>query len=237
MRLKNKVLPLIAGLMFMGCSNNMERGEVVRGVTTQEEQQALTAYDIQAQLTEGNKRFVRGELTNRDYREQVKLSEEVQFPKSVILSCLDSRVPVETVFDLGIGDAFVARVAGNISNEDILGSLEYATEVSGAKLVVVLGHENCGAVKSAKDGVELGNITPLLSKITPAVESVEGREDLGSYSDKELVNEISRENVVLTMENLRKESSIIKGLEEEGKVKIVGGIYEMATGEVRWLDL
>jgi len=188
-------------------------------------------------LTEGNERFVRGELTNRDYQEQVKLSEGAQYPKSVILSCIDSRVPVETIFDLGIGDAFVARVAGNISNEDILGSLEFATEVSGAKLVVVLGHESCGAVKSAEADVKLGNITPLLSKIKPAVENIREKENLKDLPNLELVNEISRENVVLTIENLREESPILNSLEEEGKIKIVGGIYEVDSGRVRWLDL
>jgi len=237
MKLKKIILPVVAGAMFMGCSNTMDNRETIRSVTTQEEQQALTASDVQFQLTEGNERFVRGELTNRDYQEQVKLSEGAQYPKSVILSCIDSRVPVETIFDLGIGDAFVARVAGNISNEDILGSLEFATEVSGAKLVVVLGHESCGAVKSAEADVKLGNITPLLSKIKPAVENIREKENLKDLPNLELVNEISRENVVLTIENLRKESPILNSLEEEGKIKIVGGIYEVDSGRVRWLDL
>lgn len=237
MKFKKIILPVIAGAMFIGCSNTMDNRETIRNVTTQEQQQALTAYDVQLQLTEGNERFVRGELTNRDYQEQVKLSEGAQYPKSVILSCIDSRVPVETIFDLGIGDAFVARVAGNISNEDILGSLEFATEVSGAKLVVVLGHESCGAVKSAEADVKLGNITPLLSKIKPAVENIREKENLKDLPNLELVNEIARENVVLTIENLRKESPILNSLEEEGKIKIVGGIYEVDSGRVRWMDL
>ena len=237
MKLKKIICPIIIGIMFIGCSNTMDTTDTVKNITTQEEQQTLTAYDVQAQLEEGNERFIKGELTDRDYQSQAKLSEEGQYPKSVILSCIDSRVPVETIFDLGIGDAFVVRVAGNISNEDILGSLEYATKVSGAKLVVVLGHEDCGAIKSAEADVKLGNITSLLDKIKPAVENVKNREGLSNLTSEELTNTISKENVILTIENLRKESPILNNLEEEGKIKIVGGIYEVSTGKVRWLDL
>src|SRR4249919_2439137 len=138
-------------------------------VLTAEEQQALTPDMVIQSLKDGNKRFVNNDVTARDHSAMVRNASSGQFPKAVILSCLDSRVPVEDVFDKGIGDLFVARVAGNFANDDILGSMEYGCKVSGAKLILVLGHESCGAIKSAIDNVKLGNITAMLSKIKPAV--------------------------------------------------------------------
>lgn len=143
---------------------------LVESVLTKEEQDRLTPDKVLELLEEGNRRFVSGTLTSRDHSKQVREATKGQYPKAIILSCVDSRVPVEDVFDRGIGDVFVARVAGNFSNTDILGSMEFACKVSGSKLVLVLGHEHCGAVKGAIDGVELGNITPMLENIKPAVE-------------------------------------------------------------------
>src|SRR6056297_4301711 len=146
---------------------------LIEKVLTAKEQANLTPNSVIKSLKEGNERFVSGELTARDHTEQIRKTVGGQFPKAVILSCVDSRVPVEDIFDKGIGDIFVARVAGNFVNEDILGSMEFGCKVSGSKLVVVMGHEHCGAVKSAIDDVEMGNITALLSNIKPAVERAE----------------------------------------------------------------
>lgn len=237
MKLKHKILITMAAVGLMGCANTDTGNGAMGSVTTLEQQQAVSPAEVLSELTEGNERFVRGNMVNYDYESQVELSQESQYPKSVILSCLDSRIPVETIFDLGIGDAFVARVAGNIANEDILGSMEFATEVSGAKLVAVIGHTSCGAIKGADAEVELGNLTPLLEKIQPAVENVRGSGDHHQCSHDEIVDKIAAENVVLTIDNIRENSPVIRGLEEQGKIKIVGGMYDMTTGRVEWLDI
>lgn len=206
-------------------------------VLTKEEQEKLTPQQILGILKQGNEEFVSDNLTIRNNTERVRDAALGQYPKAVILSCLDSRVPVEDVFHRGIGDIFVARVAGNIVNEDILGSMEYACKVSGSKLIVVLGHEYCGAVKSAIDDVKLGNITPLLSKIQPAVRSAKA-----SYSgDKtsknpEFVEEVCNHNVLHTMNEIRAKSSILKEMEQKGEIKIVGGVYHMKSGRVDFFN-
>ncbi len=206
----------------------------VGGVITQAEQAALTPDDVIQILREGNERYVNNDLTNRDYVQQVNNAVSGQFPEAIILSCVDSRVPVEYVFDKGIGDVFVARVAGNFVNEDILGSMEFATKVSGSKLVLVLGHEHCGAVKAAIDDVKLGNITPMLSKITPSVEAVDYEGERTS-KNKEFVDMVCETNVLKTIEQIRTDSPIMAEMEENGEIKIVGGIYDLDTGEVTFL--
>ena len=150
-------------------ADNYLQSPLVEKVTTAEEQRALSPDTILQRLKEGNKRFAQNNITARDHSKMVRATAGGQYPKSVVLSCLDSRIPVEDVFDKGIGDMFVARNAGNIVNEDVLGSMEFACKVSGAKLILVLGHSNCGAIKSAIDDVQMGNITAMLAKIKPAV--------------------------------------------------------------------
>jgi len=205
---------------------------------TKENQEKLTPASVLSDLLEGNKRFVEGNNESVDYLEQVKQTESGQFPKAVILSCIDSRVPVELLFDQSIGDVFVARVAGNFENVDILGSMEYSCKVAGSKLVFVLGHESCGAVKAACDGVELGNITEMLSKIKPAVQmaskTVVGETNSlnKAFVDKAIVN-----NVKLTIDRVREKSPILKEMEEKGEIKIVGGVYHLSTGKVEMLEL
>ncbi|PCE66346.1 carbonic anhydrase family protein [Sediminicola luteus] len=207
---------------------------LIEDVLTQAEQDALTPTMVLTALEEGNKRFRSNDLTARNHSEMVRKSTLQQFPKAIVLSCVDSRVPVEDVFDRGIGDIFVARVAGNFVNEDILGSMEFATKVSGAKLVLVMGHEHCGAVKASIDQVELGNITPMLSKIWPAVVAVDYEGDRSS-KNQGFVEKVCESNVRLTMENIRSQSPIMKELEAEGAIKIVGAVYNMATGKVELL--
>ncbi|MBZ9777767.1 carbonic anhydrase [Psychroflexus sp. CAK8W] len=204
-------------------------------IITKQEQEALTPDRVLKDLLEGNKRFTSDEFHSRDYNAMKVSATGGQYPKAIILSCVDSRVPVETVFDQGIGDVFVARVAGNFENTDILGSMEYACKVAGSKLVFVLGHESCGAVSAACDGVELGNITHLLKNLKPAVEAVEtdGKRD---STNKEFVHDVVQKNVELTMDRVREKSSILKSMEEKEEIKIVGGVYSLQTGEVELLS-
>jgi len=204
-------------------------------VMTKELQQAKTPEQVLEVLKTGNGKFVKGDLTFTDYPKQIMQTSQGQFPTAVVLSCLDSRVPVEKVFDLGVGDVFVARVAGNIINPDILASMEYGCKVVGSKLIVVLGHTECGAVKAAIDNVELGNITELLAKIKPAVDSSSSFEGEKTSKDKGYVNKVTDENVELAIVNIRKNSPILKEMEEKGEIDIVGGLYDVNTGAVTFM--
>ncbi len=207
---------------------------LVEDVLSQEEQDALTPDMVIQSFKEGNDRFMRNDLTARNHSEQVRKSTYAQYPKAIVLSCVDSRVPVEDVFDRGIGDIFVARGAGNFVNEDILGSMEFACKVSGSKLILVMGHEHCGAVKAAVDDVKLGNITPMLSKIRPAVESI-GYEGDRTSGNAEFVRMACESNVRNTLEKIREESPILNEMEEKEQIKILGAIYDMDSGKVTFL--
>jgi len=193
---------------------------------TKTTQDNLTPKDAHNILVEGNKRFTQNLKAQRDLQAQVLATSKGQYPFAVILSCIDSRVPAELVFDQGIGDVFSARVAGNIINEDILGSMEYACKVAGSKIVVVMGHSKCGAVTSACKHVELGNITALLDKIQPAVNAVDEE-----MSDAK-VEKVAAMNVKLSIERIRKESSILSDMEKEGQIEIVGAMYNVTDGTV-----
>ncbi|CAM4372101.1 carbonic anhydrase [Pedobacter westerhofensis] len=207
-------------------------------ILTKDEQARLKPADVLARMKKGNIDFMKDNLTVRNTTSRVRKASLGQYPKAVVLSCLDSRVPVEDIFHSGIGNLFVVRVAGNIINEDILGSMEYACKVSGAKLVFVLGHEYCGAIKSAIDGFQLGNITALLRKIQPAVLSSKA-----SFSGKALssnpafVEEVCDENVKLSIEAIRRRSSVLKEMESKGEIMIVGGVYDMNSGKVEIREL
>src|SRR5580765_980822 len=206
---------------------------MVQAQTSKEEQSALTPDKVLADLMEGNARFVSDNVRAQEIKKRIGRSADGQYPKAVILSCLDSRVPVELVFDQGIGDLFVGRVAGNIEDQDQLGSMEFATKVSGAKLVFVLGHTACGAIKGACDGAELGNLTGLLAKIRPAVDAVQGfKPEERTSANKEFVEKVIEENVRQTIADIRKDSPVLAELESSSKIKIVGGIYDLHTGKV-----
>ena len=204
-------------------------------VLTAEEQKALTPDMVIQSLKDGNARFVRNDLTARDHSAMVRNASLGQYPKAVILSCLDSRVPVEDVFDKGIGDLFVGRVAGNFVNADLLGSMEFGCKVSGAKVILVLGHEACGAIKAAIDNVKMGNITEMLTKIQPAV--AKSRDFPGEKSAKNdaYVEYVAKNNVLNTMETIKKRSPILKGMADTGEIKIIGAYYNLKTGEVIFL--
>jgi len=201
-------------------------------VITAEQQKALTPDSVLQSLKDGNKRFVNNNVTARDHSSLVRSASFGQFPKAVILSCLDSRIPVEDVFDKGIGDIFVARVAGNIINDDILASMEFGCKVSGAKLIVVLGHSSCGAVKAAIDNVKLGNITTLLNKIKPAVMRSQNYTGEKTSKNEEFTDLVGRNNVLNSIELIKSKSPILKQMLEKGEIKIEGAYYDMKTGEV-----
>lgn len=206
-----------------------------KNIITKQEQEALTPDEVFKDLMEGNRRFTSEEFHSRDYNAMKVSATAGQYPKAIVLSCVDSRVPVETVFDQSIGDIFVARVAGNFENTDILGSMEFACKVAGSKLVFVLGHESCGAISAACDGVELGNITEMLKNLKPAVDSAETKGDRNS-SNKDFVHNVVQKNVELTIDRVREKSPILKSMEEKGDIKIVGGVYSLQTGKVDLLS-
>ena len=195
--------------------------------TTKDIQTGMTPAEAVQQLKAGNERFLSGKTLARDFCREISETATGQFPFAAILGCIDSRATAEQLFDQGVGDLFNARVAGNIVNEDILGSLEYACNVAGAKLILVLGHTACGAVTAATQRVELGNITALLSKITPVVDSLE---------KGVAVDEVAEYNVKHSIERIRKESAILKDMEQAGRILIKGAMYDVATGKVRFLD-
>ncbi len=205
-------------------------------VITAEQQKALTPDTVLQILKDGNKRFANNNVTARDHSSLVRNASFGQFPKAVILSCLDSRIPVEDVFDKGIGDIFVARVAGNIINADILASMEFGCKVSGAKLIVILGHSSCGAVKAAVDNVKLGNITSLLNKIKPAVMKSQNYTGEKSSKNEEFTDLVARNNVLNSIEIIKSQSPILKQMIENGEIKIVGAYYNMKTGEVDFIQ-
>jgi carbonic anhydrase len=203
---------------------------------TKEQQQQLKPEDVVNRLIQGNTDFTKDNLTIRNTTERVRRAALAQYPKAIILSCLDSRVPVEDIFHSGIGNLFVARVAGNIVNEDILGSMEYACKVSGAKVIFVLGHEYCGAVKSAIDGVKMGNITGLLTKINPAVTNSKAIfEGPKTSSNPAFVEAVCDENVKLAINQIHEKSQILRKMESKRQIMIVGGVYDMKTGRVQIL--
>ena len=201
-------------------------------VLTKAEQDALTPDTVIQRLKEGNRRYMNNDLTQRDHSALVRNASSGQYPKAVILSCVDSRVPVEDVFDKGIGDMFVGRIAGNFVNVDLLGSMEFGCKVSGAKLIVVMGHESCGAIKAAIDHVKLGNITAMLTKIQPAVARSQNFKGDKSSKNPEFVDYVAKNNVIMTIENIRKNSPILKEMADKGEIKIVGAYYNLKTGEV-----
>jgi len=205
---------------------------------TKETQGAMTPQSALQALKDGNQRFLNTTPINRDLLGQVSDTQSGQYPYAIVLSCVDSRVPAEIVFDQGIGDIFSARVAGNSVNEDILGSMEYACKVAGSKLIVVLGHTSCGAVSAACDDVMLGNITPLLAKIRPSVAAVKEPTDLAerTSANKTFVNNVVAKNVELAIQNIHLHSAILKEMDDNNEIDIVGAVYSVADGSVSFMN-
>ncbi|MEM9647095.1 MAG: carbonic anhydrase family protein [Bacteroidota bacterium] len=204
---------------------------------TKETQAALTPNAAWELLKEGNKRFVEKQQADRDLLGQVEQTATGQYPFATILSCIDSRVSAELIYDQGVGDIFSARVAGNIVNADILGSMEFACKLAGTKIIVVLGHTSCGAVKGACDDAKMGNLTELLSKIRPAVQAVAEPTDAAERTSKnlEFVNSVAEKNVHMTIDNIRVQSPVLKEMEDNGEILIVGGMYDISTGKIHYM--
>jgi carbonic anhydrase len=201
---------------------------------TKETQNSISPKQAVELLKEGNKRFMANNKANRNLLEQVEDTSTGQYPFATILSCIDSRVSSELIFDQGIGDIFSVRIAGNFVNEDILGSMEFACRLAGTKVIVVLGHTSCGAVKGACDDAKLGNLTTMLAKIKPAVASVSEPADQSMRNSKNIdfVNTVAKKNVELTIDNIRKQSPVLQEMEDAGEIDIVGAMYDIKDGSV-----
>ena len=200
---------------------------------TKEQRDKMTPDEVIQQMKAGNERFRSGKPQHRDLMREVKATTKAQYPAAVVFSCIDSRAPTELILDFGIGDIFSGRVAGNVADEDVLGSIEFACKVAGSKVVLIMGHTNCGAIKGVIDGVELGNLTALLSKIRPAVEATRytGERSAKNYA---FVDAVARENVLMTIANVRQRSPVLRDLESAGSVKIAGSMYNLETGVVEF---
>ncbi len=225
----------VATVMMSSCSSNVKKQVEAQVMETHvlhsEDVDSLTPDSVIAILIEGNNKFVAKNITQRDVLEQIKESDaDGQHPLAIVLSCIDSRVPVEYIFDKGAGDIFVARQAGNVIDADILGSMEYACEHSGSKVVLILGHEHCGAVHAAVEHVQAGNMTQMLAKIEPAIN--ECTTDTTDIHSEEFLSQVTRKNVENMIEQVRLGSPMLNELEESGKIKIVGGIFNLRTGKV-----
>jgi carbonic anhydrase len=223
---------LIAGSLIISVTANAAGGS---NALTQEQQAAITPAKALSMLKQGNQRFVSGEMTNTDYVAQVKQTSAGQFPFASIVSCLDSRIPPAIVFDRGIGDLFVARVAGNFVNDDILGSLEFASKLAGSKIILVMGHTECGAVMGACDGAQLGLLTTTLANINPAVQAQAGNYSPANSSNDKFVDAVAEENVRLNMKKLRDRSVVLREMIDKGEITLVGAMYDIDTGKVTFL--
>ena len=220
----------VVGVSFLGVP------ELSRAVAmSKERRDQLTPDQILEAMKAGNERFRTGHPSPHDYRAQKRVTAAGQYPAAVILSCIDSRAPAEIVFDTGIGEIFNARIAGNIANDDVIGSLEFACALAGAKVILVMGHTACGAIKGAIDNAELGYLTGLLGKIKPAVEATHYAGERNSKNG-EYVDEVAKTNVLLTIADLRRRSKVLAGLESEGKLKIAGAMYQLVGGRVDFVS-
>jgi carbonic anhydrase len=228
--LKRVTVATVAGLLGANLGGNVAYADAL----TKEQRDRMTPDEIIRLMRQGNERFRTGQRQERNFLREQQASAKGQYPAAVVLSCIDSRAPAEVVMDLGIGDIFNSRVAGNIANEDILGSMEFACQVAGAKVVLVMGHTTCGAIKGAIDRVQLGNLTNLLAKIRPAVEATPYDGERSSKNNA-FVNAVARKNVELTMTNIRQQSSVLQSLESKGTIKIVGAMYDLDTALLEFL--
>lgn len=242
-------IPFLLLIAFCACSSKINKADTSKKATvdegvsmamhlmTKSKQDSLTPDQVLQEFKDGNERFNSGKVTQRDHSEQIrKAATGGQFPKAMVLSCVDSRVPVEDVFDQGIGDVFVGRVAGNFVNTDLLGSMEFACKVSGAKLIIIMGHQHCGAIKGAIDDVHLGNITSMLAHIKPAVAMSQSFEGEKSSKNDVYVKTVNKNNIRNAISQIRANSEILKEMENKGEIKIVGAYYSLLTGKLEFID-
>lgn len=241
---------LLTALAFLTACESSNKKEVknieeVKSVTafvrihvmTKAEQDALTPDSVLQEFIAGNQRFTSGNVTVREHSAAIRnVVTGGQYPKAMVLSCLDSRVPVEDVFDQGLGDVFVGRVAGNFVNTDLLGSMEFACKVAGAKLIIVMGHQHCGAIKGAIDDVQLGNITAMLTNIKPAVQMSQDFEGEKISTNDAFVKSVNMNNIRHTLGQIRARSEILNEMEKKGELKIVGAYYSLLTGKLEFVE-
>jgi carbonic anhydrase len=228
---------LLAATVGSSLALSALRAHAAQAAVTQNKQtqDATTPQKALQNLKDGNARFVQGNMLQRNLMQQVKATGGGQFPFAAIVGCIDSRAPNELIFDQGIGDIFSARIAGNFVNDDILGSLEFACALAGSKLILVLGHSECGAVKGACDDVVLGNLTQTLANIKPAVAAVSGYDSDRSSKNAKFVQAVTYKNVVLAVERIRKRSSILKGMVDKGQIGLAGAMYDVHNGKVTFM--
>lgn len=241
MNYKTSILFISSVMLLVSLSScdytRVKNDEIISSkILTKEEQAALTPGKVIEDLKLGNQEVVEDNFTIRNTSDRVKEAISGQYPEAVILSCIDSRVPVEDIFQKGIGDLFVARIAGNIVDDEIIGSLEYSCKVSGAKLVVVLGHEYCGAIKSSIEGIKLGYITTILERIEPAIkEAKENYKGEHTVKNPQFVDQVCYYNVIHSINQIREKSVLLDEMEQKGEIMIVGAIYDMKTGKVDFI--
>ena len=237
---KMLLLPFITITLIVafgaGLSKPQQKPQPKTVLQTRESQAALTPKQALELLEAGNERFVEGKLLNRDLREQAKVTAQGQFPYAAILSCQDSRTSSEILFDLNKGDAFSIRIAGNIINEDILGGMEFGVKLAGAKLIAVIGHNECGAIKGAIDNAQLGNLTALLSKIRPAIKAIPSSVQPRNSKNKTFVEMVAKENVLLAMRQIRERSPVLREMIDSGQIRVVGGMFDLETGKVTFYE-
>ncbi len=239
-KLKNIQAALIGigmAVALVGCGSMSApgtSGPLVSTAMSKQSQAALTPQTALKQLQEGNDRFTSGKMANRDLRAQVKATGEGQYPFATVLSCIDSRAGPELVLDQGIGDIFAPRIAGNFVNADILGSMEFACKVAGSKVIVVLGHTSCGAVKGACDNVQLGNISSLVNAIQPAVKSVADDGTPHNSKNNKFVEKVAEANVKMTMQEIRQKSPMLREMADKGEIVLVGAMLNVETGKITW---
>lgn len=229
---KTFVALLFSSMIMASCNQSSAKTDqttISNKEITSEEPSIKTPDDALTELKNGNARFLNGKFINTNYQADIEKTKIDQHPHSLILSCLDSRIPPEIIFDQGIGNIFVARVAGNIEDPNILGSMEFATKVKNTKLIVVMGHNKCGAVKGAIDNAVLGNLTQLVSQIKPAISGDKTNMD-------DMMDKTSHKNVELTIADIQKQSTVLSDLVKEGKLKIIGAFYDLTTGKVTFMD-
>jgi len=225
------------GVMFAGTPSEPENDTGDDDMLTDERRSNMKPDEVLQAFKDGNKRFVEGNLRRRKFVKEVSATSEKQTPYAIVHSCIDSRVPVETIFDARIGEIFSTRLAGNVINSDVLGGMEFATSISGAKLILVMGHTRCGAVKGAADGAEFGHLTALVNKIKvaekDAKKSFNGVADPNDYA---YVDHLAKEYVKLAIKQIREESPVLRELEQDGSLLIAGGLYSIGTGKVDFFE-
>ena len=232
---RRKFLKATGAATTLGLASGLYIGPARADALTKAQRDKMTPEQIIEAMKEGNDRFRKGVRKNRNYLNEQRASAAGQYPAAVLLTCIDSRAPAEVIMDLGIGDIFNCRVAGNVENSDILGSMEFACKLTGAKVVLVMGHTSCGAIKGAIDNAELGNLTGLLAKIKPAVQATTytGERSAKNYP---FVDAVARKNVELTVADIRRDSPVLADLESKGTIKITGAMYNLSTGAVEFFS-